>query len=250
MLDNQLFRLIFAQLSAGLTAIGQGAIQCVQNYQPTQEGTPSAPTIFIYKVGPDQRLGSPYRTAQQGAGSATFTGSIAGNVLTVTDVAAGALNLNQLVMGDGLPDNLVVTEFGTGNGGLGTYILNYVLPTPFASGALTSIGAWVYTEMEQYASTFQCSALATQDPSNLESLTASDIVNYAAYVLQNQGVIAAFEAEGVGILRISTARNPYFSDDRQRYEASPSFDFTLTHKQTIITTVPIITETEFQVLQV
>lgn len=246
MLDNQLFKLIFAQLNAGLASIGQGAIKCVQNYQPDQQGTPSDPTIFLYKIGPDQRIGSPGRSGEQGFGAAAFTGFITGSVLNVTAIASGALQVNQLVVGAGIPNNLIVTSFGTGDGGVGSYNLGYP-PGDVASESMTSIGAWVYIETEVYASTFQCSALATQNPANIESLTASDIANLAAYVLQSASVIAAFEAQCVGVLRIPLVRNPYFSDDRQRYEASPSFDFTITHQQTIITTVPIVTETEFNI---
>lgn len=246
MLDNQLFQLIFAQLNAGLASQGQGSITCVQNYQPEQQGVPSGPTLFVYKSGGDQRLGSPGRSAVQGAGACAFTGSTYGGVLTVSAVASGAMEINQLIAGAGIPANIIITSFGTGVGGVGTYNLNYP-PGTVASEAMTSIGAWVYTESEVVASTFQCSGLATQNPANIESLTASDIANLAAYVLQSAATIAAFEAQGVGVLRIPSVRNPYFTDDRQRYEASPSFDFTITHRQTIITTVPTVTETEFHV---
>ena len=107
-----------------------------------------------------------------------------------------------------------------------------------------------YTELQQYETTFQITAWATQDPSNVNSLTASDLANYAAYVMQSDGAIFAYQALGVGIMKIGDVRNPYFSDDRERFEASPSFDFTLTHKQTIILTTPVITETVLQVLDV
>lgn len=245
MLDNQLFKLIFAQLNAGFASQGQSSIVCVQNYQPEQEGVPSGPTVFAYKIGPDKRIGSPNRFSTQGFGGAAFTGSIAGNILTVTAVASGTLEINQLLAGAGLPANMVIIALGSGDGETGTYILNYPLPAPIASEAMSTVGALCYTESTVYASTFQCSALATQNPANTESLTASDIANLAAYVLQSAATIAAFEAQGVGVLRVPDVRNPYFTDDRQRYEASPSFDFTLTHRQTIITTVPIVTETEF-----
>lgn len=244
MLDNALFQIIFAQLNAGLASIGQSAIKCIQNYQPEQEGAPSSPTLFVYKVGPDRRIGSPGRMGAQGFGTAGFTGSITGSVLNITAVSSGALQINQLITGAGIPNNIIITSFGTGDGDIGTYNLNYA-PGDVASEAMSSIGAWVYTEDEVYASTFQCSGLATQNPANIESLTASDIANLAAYVLQSASVIGAFEAQGIGVLRIPEVRNPYFTDDRQRYEASPSFDFTITHHQTIITTVPIVTEIDF-----
>jgi hypothetical protein len=248
MLDNQLFKLIFSLLTAGFQSIGQGSIICQQSYQPTQEGINTDPTLFVYKVS-DERMGFPARNSVQGIGASTFTGSILGNVLTVTAISAGTLRLNQQITGTGLPNNLVITQLGTGTGGVGTYIINYALGT-VKSQAMASNGAQTYTETQQYATTFQASALATQDPSDTESLTASDIANLAAYVLQSGSTIAGLEAVGVGVLRVPQVRNPYFTDDRERYEASPSFDFTLTHKQIVTTVIPVIVSDELQVLSV
>lgn len=248
MLDNTLFQLIFSLLKSGLTSIGQGSIICQQNYQPTQEGINTYPTLFVYKVS-DERMGFPARNSVQGIGAASFTGSIIGNVLTVTAVTAGTIALNQQVIGTGLPNNIVITQVGTGTGGVGTYIINYALGT-VASQAMTTQGAQTYTEIQQYATSFQASALANQDPSDTESLTASDIANFAAYVMQSAATISGLEAVGVGVLRVPAVRNPYFTDDRERYEASPNFDFTLTHKQIVTTVIPVIVSDELQVLSV
>ncbi len=248
MLDNTLFALIISLLQSGLTSIGQGSILIQQNYQPTQEGTPTAPTLFLYKIS-DERMGWPARQSIQSAGSSSFTGSISGSVLTVSAVASGTIAVNQQIQGTSLPTNLVITGLLTGSGGTGTYQLNYA-PGTFASQSMTSNGAQVYTETEQYITTFQMSALATQDPTNTESLTASDILNLAASVIQSAATITGLENEGMGILAISQVQNPYFSDDRVRYEASPSLDFKITHKQIVTTVVPVIISEELQVLYV
>lgn len=108
----------------------------------------------------------------------------------------------------------------------------------------------VHTESQKYETTFQASALATQNPKLVDSYTASDILNLIAYILQNSETIAMFEAQGVGILRIMDIRNPYFKDDRGRFEASPSFDFVITHKQTILSSVPKIDKEELRILTV
>ena len=249
MLDNQLFSILFELIESGLTSIGLGSIICVQKYQADQEGTPTGPAVFLYKIGPDKREGFPRRQSAQSAGSSAFTGSITGPTLTVTSMTSGTILLNQQVQGAGLPENLVITDFGTGTGGTGTYTLNYA-PTPVSSKAMTTNGAQVYTETQQYIALFQPSALATQDPANTESLTASDILNYVAAVLQNGQTIAALEAQEIGILAIQQVTNPYFTDDRQKYEASPSFDFSLTHKQIVTTVIPVVTSAELQVLDV
>ena len=94
------------------------------------------------------------------------------------------------------------------------------------------------TQTQVYHSTFQLSTLAVQQPGNVTQLTASDVANLLAALLQNPITMALFQAQGVGILTITDIRNPYFLDDRDRYEASPSFDFTLVHNQVLTKSVP------------
>lgn len=107
----------------------------------------------------------------------------------------------------------------------------------------------VHTEEQKYETTFQISALVIQDPANI-SYTASDLVNDVAAIMQSVATINTLEAQGVGIYRVTEVRNPYFTDDKDRNEASPSFDFTLTHTQTIVSTVPVIETTEFGIYRV
>ena len=58
--------------------------------------------------------------------AAQFTASISGNVMTVTAVSSGTIALNNLLWSTStaLISNTVVTAFGTGTGGTGTYTLN------------------------------------------------------------------------------------------------------------------------------
>ncbi len=107
-----------------------------------------------------------------------------------------------------------------------------------------------HSETQQYETLFQLSALARQDPSIIDGYTASDILNLMAYILQSSVAVSTLEAQDVGIYRIGDVRNPYFSDDKQRNEASPTLDFTVTHKQVIINQTPIISRIIIQVLTV
>lgn len=100
----------------------------------------------------------------------------------------------------------------------------------------------IHTETQFYETMFQINALAIQDAANVNSLTASDIVNLAAAILQSDASRATLIAAGVNILRITDVRNPYFMDDKDRFEADPSFDFTLEHEQVIVSTAPFITD--------
>ena len=59
-------------------------------------------------------------------GSATFTGSIASTTLTVasTPAVTGTIFVGMIITGPGVLPNTIVTSFGTGSGGAGTYILD------------------------------------------------------------------------------------------------------------------------------
>jgi hypothetical protein len=56
--------------------------------------------------------------------AASFTGSIQGDVLTVTNISSGIISLDAVITGAGITADTVVESFGTGTGGIGTYILN------------------------------------------------------------------------------------------------------------------------------
>lgn len=243
--DNVLLALIISTLNAGMTAIGQ-PIAIQQAFQPTQQGVPTQPALFVHKIA-DERIGFPARKDTWGqVTNATFTGHVAGTILTVTAIASGTIGVGQILAGTGIPANTLINTFGTGMGGIGTYNISASLT--ISSEAMTSVSpAEIHTETTQYATTFQLSALATQNPADIAANTASDWLNYAAYVLQSMGTVAAFEAQGVGVLYIKRIPNPYFRDDRDQNSASPSFDFALTHKQLIITTVPVL---ESQIINV
>jgi hypothetical protein len=55
------------------------------------------------------------------AASASFTGSIAGTVLTVTAVASGTVTVGQILSGTGITAGTQIVSQGTGTGGNGTY---------------------------------------------------------------------------------------------------------------------------------
>ena len=77
---------------------------------------------------------------------ATITGSISGNVLTVTGVTSGTLKKGYMIydgVGSLIPVNTIITGFGTGTGGTGTYFLSK--EQTFSSGTISvkpSTVAW------------------------------------------------------------------------------------------------------------
>jgi len=91
-----------------------------------------------------------------------------------------------------------------------------------------------------FKTTFQVSALVISVPTNTATYTASDLVNDVCMILQAENTLNALNLAGISILRVQDITNPYFIDDQDRYEASPSFDFTLTYQQVIKTIDPVV----------
>lgn len=97
-----------------------------------------------------------------------------------------------------------------------------------------------HIEIQHYETTFQVNALALQNPATPSAPTASDFVNMVAAIMQSDSTRVTLQQNSIGIYRITDVRNPYFVDDIDVFEASPSFDFTLTHKQISTTINPSI----------
>lgn len=70
--------------------------------------------------------------------AAAFTGALGtAGALTASAVASGTLTIGQVIYGTGVPDNTVITGFGTGAGGTGAYTTNYV-GTALTARAMTA----------------------------------------------------------------------------------------------------------------
>lgn len=94
-----------------------------------------------------------------------------------------------------------------------------------------------HTETVWYETMFQVSALATENPDTPTQLTAGDYLKAASKVLQSDDAIAALQVNEIGIYRIQKMRQIWFKNDSERFQASPSFDFTVTHKDVFTTVV-------------
>jgi len=94
--------------------------------------------------------------------------------------------------------------------------------------------------------TYQITGLAIQDPSDLSQLTAADLVEAASDILQLDAArdMMKAEDESLNIERIQDIRTPYFTDERKRYEQSPSFDFVLSYQKRFVSTAQPVTAKE------
>ena len=101
-----------------------------------------------------------------------------------------------------------------------------------------------YEEVQNIATTYQFMARARQIPKDspqyLTRRTASDLLNYASMALQSIATVRALNNLGIGVRRVGEIRNPYFKNHSEQFEASPSFDFTVSHKTSIIYTTAVI----------
>ncbi len=93
-------------------------------------------------------------------------------------------------------------------------------------------------DTQVYETHFQISALVIQDPSDLTRPTASDVCNYMKQYLAHRTVTAQFSTQGLGVLKVSEVRNPFAIDDRNMFEANPSFDIVFTHTRSVTITIP------------
>lgn len=106
------------------------------------------------------------------------------------------------------------------------------------------------TQRQLVETTYQFAAWVPQDPANVAALTESDVLNIVSAIMQSDALIAAFRAAGVGIQRVTDIRNPYFVDERNRFEAEPSFDIVLTHYRNLSSTLPAVDTFEANISRV
>lgn len=170
MRDKQLNALIMAQLKPAMVATsGLADVLLTRNYQQTQQGATTGPTVYFVKIS-DKRYGQTKRKDTYNTTPADFT----------------------------------------------------------------------HTERQAYETTYQFSAWVPQTPSDVNVLTESDILNAVSGIMQSDTILQAFRAAGVGIQRITEVRNPYVVDDRNRFEAVPSFDIVFTHSRDVVSTIPAV----------
>lgn len=73
---------------------------------------PLSDNTITYTIGPNGTIGG------------SFTGSISAETLTVTAIPSGNIALGMYLSGSGVTSGTQITAFGTGSGGVGTYIVS------------------------------------------------------------------------------------------------------------------------------
>lgn len=134
----------------------------------------------------------------------------------------------------------------------GTVYFEKLFDTPygFAKTVLNYdplVQKFIETEQQWTRSTFQISALKQEDPSNVAAPTASDITHVMRMHMNSRFVARELIKKNIGLERATEVRNPYFEDDKVRFEAHPSFDVVLIHIKTLENPVDVISKIEAEV---
>lgn len=105
-----------------------------------------------------------------------------------------------------------------------------------------------HTERQQLETHIQASGIWRRGPTLPGDWVAADVAGYGAMILQSDRTMAALRAAGLGIQRITDIRStPILTNDRDQWEAMPSFDFVLTHEQITITETPATVSQELRI---
>ena len=105
-------------IAVGQAVFGEGI---AQNTVITALGTGTG-GVGTYTVSNTQTVAS--TAINTTSAPAVVTGSIAGTTLTVSGVTSGILKIGQTIEGVGVTDGTIITAFGTGSGGAGTYTVS------------------------------------------------------------------------------------------------------------------------------
>lgn len=97
---------------------------------------------------------------------------------------------------------------------------------------------------------WQISTRAQQDPEDLTGLTAADLADTVADILQMSSTRQTLLTNNIGIERITEVRLLYEQNEKDRFEQTPSFDFTLSYKKTYVSTVPAVDAVECNINRV
>lgn len=101
------------------------------------------------------------------------------------------------------------------------------------------------TDTQLHEAVFQFSAWVRQTTTS--TTTAQDLLTTVALIMQTRPFIEAMKALGIGVLRVTELRNPYFKDDRDQYQTSPSFDVSFSYNRSIAWTDDALASIEFNV---
>lgn len=97
-------------------------------------------------------------------------------------------------------------------------------------------------EEQVIESTFQFAVTMNIDPNDETAYTHSDVLKLVASVVQSPDFIKELYKNGLQVLRVMDIRNTPYQNDRDNFEDNPTFDVIITHTDTFIDGVPVVTK--------
>jgi hypothetical protein len=133
---------------------------------------------------------------------AVVTGSVSGTVMTVTAISSGTLYVGQYVTGSGITGGTRISAFSSGNGGVGTYIVDTISSS---TGSITITAQFIPAgsnfELNLASSDIQTTVSLYQHELGTDSIVSNTPVAISSYFETNnlgwvQGGPAQQSAEG------------------------------------------------------
>lgn len=85
---------------------------------------------------------------------------------------------------------------------------------------------------------YNFSAVTTLDQLDPAYLSASNLLELTLRIMQTHKTVAALQLSDISMQRVMAVKQGYFTDDRNLFEQSPSFDIVLSYEQTIANIEP------------
>lgn len=127
---------------------------------------------------------------------ASFTGSLAGNVLTVSAVSSGTLAIGQTITGASVPAGTIITALGTGTGETGTYTVSTT--STVTSESMQAVTTALTVAFDAISGAFVISSGVTGVGSQIGfatgSLASTLLLTSATGAVISQGAVAASPA--------------------------------------------------------
>lgn len=136
----------------------------------------------------------------------SVVGSIAGNILTVTSVLIGEIELGATLFGSGLTDDTSITSFVSGTGGVGTYKVS-----PSQTAASQKIGAGSTDYLQPTNVVVQLDVHGPNGADNAQKISTLFRDDYAVMQFASYGI-------GVAPLHADDPKQLPFLNAEQQYE--------------------------------
>lgn len=98
--------------------------------------------------------------------------------------------------------------------------------------------------------TYQVSAYTLEEPDDMDTPNAYDLCATTAQILQLERTQRLLKNDGISILRIADIREGYFTDDKDRNEKNPTFDFIICYDDMVTTEADALQSIEQNVYSV